>query len=105
MRIKALILVILLLGSAAAAQDAERPANQSLTFFNRSPVSSIDEISRRIGWPVPTIKKSFSEFDYDLSKESFEAYIPKSYTGEKPFGLLVWVSAGGGRGSIPRGWH
>jgi hypothetical protein len=30
--------------------------------------------------------------DYNLPDESFELYVPPDYTGDKPFGLLVFVN-------------
>lgn len=47
--------------------------------------------------------KEGAEFDYSVSGESFEAFVPTTYTGEEPFGLLVWVSAGP-NGSPPAQW-
>ena len=33
-----------------------------------------------------------AEVDYKLPDESFEVYVPADYTGEKPYGLLVFVN-------------
>ena len=41
---------------------------------------------------------------YDVSKESFNLLVPKSYRKEVPHGLFVWVSPGG-TGSIPKEWE
>ena len=30
--------------------------------------------------------------DYTLAEESFEVYVPAAYTGDKPYGLLVFVN-------------
>lgn len=32
--------------------------------------------------------------DYDIGDESFQVYVPEAYTGEQPYGLLVFISAG-----------
>ena len=63
----------------------------TLTFSERSPISSAAEIRKRLGFG--TAKKEASE-DYEIDKESFDAYVPASYDGKKAFGLLVFISPG-----------
>ena len=53
-----------------------------------------------MGWAGKTIKGVDYNSDYKLEDESFEVYVPESYTGERPFGLVVFVSPGGDGGSI-----
>src|SRR5688572_10133646 len=65
-----------------------------LTFTERSPLSTNKEICARMGWAL--LEEEAAKVDYNLSQESFEVYVPPTYTGEKPFGLLVFVSPGGG---------
>jgi hypothetical protein len=65
-----------------------------LTFTERSPLSTNKELCARMGWPL--LDEEAAKSDYKLAEESFEVYIPPTYTGEKPFGLLVFVSPGGG---------
>ena len=65
-----------------------------LTFTERSPLSTNKEICARMGWSL--LEEEAAKVDYNLAQESFEVYVPPTYTGEKPFGLLVFVSPGGG---------
>lgn len=48
--------------------------------------------------------KTGKKLEYDLSKENFHVFVPSSYDGTAPYGLMVWVSPGGG-GAVPvPGW-
>src|SRR5437762_12886112 len=100
------ILLSLLLSMAAQclAQtnplDAAPPTTQSTqrgffktTFYESSPLASKAESIRRFHWNDPI-------GEIELGQESFEAYVPKDYRAEDPYGLLVWINAGG-RGFIP----
>ncbi len=99
-------LLPLLLCSLAANPPTTRHANTghlNLSFRDRSPLSSVQNIANRMGVTRDAMLRMFPEKDYSLAAESFELYVPKSYTGEKPFGLLVWVSPGP-TGNIPADW-
>ncbi len=66
-------------------------------------------------WPASTLRKVFermqhvpqtqppADIDYRISDETYSVYVPSDYTADRPYGLLVWVSAGE-RGDMPRGW-
>jgi poly(3-hydroxybutyrate) depolymerase len=74
----------------------------------RSRNSAIALICARMGWGTmdqvkAAAQKDGADADYDLSKETFEAYIPRKYDGSEPYGLLVWVSAGP-TGHAPEQW-
>jgi hypothetical protein len=64
----------------------------TLTFTQRSDLTTNQEIVRRMGWDLAA--EAAAKIDYTLSEESFEVYIPADYTGDKPFGLFVFVSPG-----------
>ena len=74
---------------AATAAGPVQTGSFQLTFDERSPLSAAEEIGRRMGWNV-------KDRDYDLADETFEVYVPASYTGQEPYGLLVWVCPGPG---------
>jgi hypothetical protein len=80
-----------LLLTAFPALEPPQTGHFSLTFSERSPVSKAAEIRKRLGFNAA--KKDSNE-DYEIGQESFEAYVPASYDGRKPFGLLVFVSPG-----------
>jgi hypothetical protein len=44
-------------------------------------------------------------YDLDPSRESFFTHIPKSYNGEVPYGLVVFVNADDAMESVPLGWE
>src|SRR4051812_23577755 len=87
-------------GPAPASRPSQPPKSgySKLTFSDRSPLSAVKETSTRMGWAGKTIKGVDYNADYKLEEESFEVYVPESYTGERPFGLVVFVSPGPGGG-------
>ena len=95
-RARALVYLCVLFGVATPASAFDKPGtgNFQLTFTERSPLSTNAELCARMGWPL--LDEEAAKSDYKLVEESFEVYVPPSYTGEKPFGLLVFISPGGG---------
>ena len=83
---------ISLLASALIYADPPKTGTFTLSFSERSPHSALAEIGKRLG-PNFAPKGKNAE-DYELASESFEIYVPKSYSGKKAFGLLVFVSPG-----------
>lgn len=72
----------------------------TLRFTERSPHSQIEKQKIRMHWqkarrPMP---------DYQLADESFWTYVPADYDGQKPYGLLVFISPGGS-GACPANWR
>jgi hypothetical protein len=65
---------------------------QTLRFFERAELSAKKTLAARMGW---LISPEEAAKDYNLAEESFELYVPDAYTGEKPFGLFVFVNPGG----------
>ncbi len=93
----------LLCVAATALAQAPAPTTQpkvgqfTATFGERSPHSAVDVQIRRHYLGV-------KENEYELTGESFEVFVPESYDGERPFGLLVWVSPMPS-GKLPPKWE
>jgi len=87
--------VVALVSAAARAAEfgSASTGYSNVTFTERSPLSTNKEICARMGWPL--LEEEAAKGDYSLPQESFEVYVPPTYTGEKPFGLLVFVNPGG----------
>jgi hypothetical protein len=86
-----MVLLAALVGSAARAEDAPaKSAPFTVTFNDRSDQSTNAYIASRMGWPLAA--QEAAKVDYKLPEESFEVYVPADYTGDKPFGLLVFVN-------------
>ena len=92
-------------GRDDAAPDAAKPQTGAfqLSITERSKFSAIATIVTRMGWGTmeqvkAAAQKDGRDVDYNLSGESFEAFVPEEYTGAEPYGLIVWISPGpGGR--------
>ncbi|HWE92405.1 MAG TPA: tetratricopeptide repeat protein [Tepidisphaeraceae bacterium] len=92
-RIRALCWTALL--SLAAAAPATAPGNASppqtgeitLTFTQRSPLSSRKEIARRLALPESKLPGG----DYDLTTFPFRAYVPPNYDPNTPYGVFVYL--------------
>src|ERR1700759_4631196 len=73
--------------AAAPAPSETKTGDFQLTFKERSPYSARTEIDKRMPY--------FKPGDYDLSVESFEAYVPGTYKpGGAQYGLLVFINSG-----------
>ncbi len=76
-------------------KPASRPRKPGRTGFfrtkfeQRSPHSNLDGMLRRLGW-----KKKKEHIDYKLNDFTFEVHVPPNYSGEKPYGLMVYISPG-----------
>lgn len=94
----ALLLVLL-------AQDPQRGAYRAV-FEERHPLSSIKEFVRRVpNYTMELVKKNDpAAGEHDLSKESFEIFVPESYVPGVPFGLFVWINSGDS-GAAPEAWR
>jgi hypothetical protein len=68
---------------AAATSDLKLGAF-STSFTERSPLSAPKEIARRLPQNDPVA-------DYDLAKEQFAVYVPKTYDAAKPAGIVVFL--------------
>jgi predicted esterase len=102
--------IMLVLGVSAASFGGE-PEKASaatgrlhLTFTERSPVSSQEDVCRRTQFLEGAILDEAQKADlkYDLANESFEVFVPATYKPNVPHGLFVWISAGDAE--VPPGW-
>src|SRR5689334_8839919 len=73
----------------------------TLTFTESTPIALSKEVGARLGKLYDPDEAA--RVAYKLPEESFEVYTPKDYTGEKPFGLFVFISPSG-NGKPPRHW-
>src|SRR5687768_6416416 len=98
----ALCLVALLcLPFPTRAQEPHRTGSFTATFTERSPLSAIPDVGKRMGWSTDMMKRSKSgdnplELEYDLSNESFDILVPATYTQSDPWGLFVFINPGSG---------
>lgn len=70
-----------------------RGADETVTIDRGDPLATLAELSRRWGGRGMGA-------DYDVARERFRLHVPDGYTGEEPYGVLVWVSPGD-RGGVP----
>ncbi|HZN66079.1 MAG TPA: PHB depolymerase family esterase [Tepidisphaeraceae bacterium] len=93
---------------AGAQLGKAQTGSFQLTIPKRSERSAIIPMCARLGWGTKqqieeAAKKEGGEIDYNLSEETYEAYVPKDYDGKTPYGLIVWVNPGPG-GAPPQHW-
>ena len=76
-----------------------------MSFAVRSELSALPVVSKRLGWSIDAMRKTGQRLEYDLNRASvFDVYVPADYDGSSTYGLIVWISFGGG-GQIPiQGW-
>src|SRR5688500_18279321 len=93
-----LMLAVVLAGTRVArAADNESKARTGpfQIKIERCKESAIPAVVSRLGWGgTEAIKNSGDEQDYDLANETFEVYVPATYTGDEPYGLFVFVHPG-----------
>lgn len=73
----------------AVADTAEQTGGFTATFTERSPLSTVQAVTTRFRTELAN-----PPADYAITDESFEVYVPESYDGSEPYGLLVWINAG-----------
>src|SRR5438093_5138128 len=106
MRIRWLPILLMLISPAAlsAAADEAKTGSYHTTFTDRSPLSAVEAQAKRFGWQMAALNASQYEKNYDLGNEYFEVNVPESYKAGDGWGLLVWISAGGG-GNVHEAWR
>ncbi|HYE04666.1 MAG TPA: PHB depolymerase family esterase [Planctomycetota bacterium] len=92
------LIVAVVLGAVVHAGEAAKPAAQTGSF-----VLSLDATSPMSAWPVLSTRFGWNAGDgpayaYDIAKEPFDVYVPASYDGTRPFGLIAYISPGKGGG-------
>jgi pimeloyl-ACP methyl ester carboxylesterase len=96
-------LACLVLAGAVTAGEAEvRKGAFEATFTERWPESSLRNVFKRMQHEPQTSPPA--NIDYRIDDETYSVYVPSDYTGDAPYGLLVWVNAGE-RGNPPGGWE
>lgn len=73
------------------------------TFAERHPESEWETMAKRWKWSGEELA-SKEKGKYQISNESFHVIVPRDYTGNEPYGLLVWINSGDG-GGPPGGWE
>jgi len=55
---------------------------------------------------VPKVQERSVElqYEFDLTKESFEVFVPKDYSGDEPFGLFIFIDSQNEM-KLPREWR
>jgi len=82
---------------AFCAGEEARRGRFRISFEEKSPRSDLGKVDKAVN------KKPEKWKQYEIADESFEVYVPKTYSPEASMGLLVWVSASD-RGDPPRAW-
>ncbi len=80
-------------GSAGAGEVAQT-GSFTLTLTETSPMSAWPVLSTRFGWNAG----DGAQYAYDIAKEPYDVYVPPSYDGTRPFGLIAYISPGKGGG-------
>jgi hypothetical protein len=83
-----------------AAADAPRTGRYTIAFSERSPMSSWAMFAERMGatYNLPKDQAETHDATYDLGQEPYDVYVPKSYDGSVPYGLIAYVNSGDGGG-------
>jgi hypothetical protein len=87
--------------SLACAQEEAQPhrtGRHAVRFTQRDPRSSAAEANRRLGDGV-RFNPVACKFNHD--SESYEIYVPNSYSQSERFGLIVWINAANDGGLPP----
>jgi predicted esterase len=79
-----------LIPGAETSQTPPTTGTSHLTFTERSPFSSGDVVCQRMDYTNQPAGSALG-LDYDLSSQTFEVVVPRSYRPEVPHGLLVWM--------------
>jgi hypothetical protein len=88
--------------SAAATQPALQTGAFTIRFTSKSPLSDPVKICRRCGWSLAEFRRQAPDA-YTIEDETFSVYVPADYAGARePYGLFVFVHAGGS-GDVPGG--
>ena len=87
------------------AGESPRTGSFQIQITERSKASAILGITARMGWGgkadvEAAAKKDGGEVDYDISKETFDVFVPEDYKADEPYGLIVWINPG--KGGAPR---
>ena len=81
----------------AGAGEVKKGAYQT-SFDAHGPFSTVEVMAKRFTLTDKSAR------DFDLSKETYEVFVPPDYDGSVPYGLVVFVSSGD-KGSCPKGYQ
>ena len=97
MLLRSTLILLIVVGGLAAA-DAPRTGHYTTTFSERGPMSSWPMFVERMGVPYnfPKDQAEPADANYDLTQEPYDIYVPKSYDGSVPYGLIAYVNSGTG---------
>ena len=77
---------------AVVAENGRR-GSYTTAFDEHHPLAGIGTYSERFAYPMAKVERSDPAAGrYELSEESFEVYVPKSFDEAGGWGLLVWIS-------------
>lgn len=68
-----------------SAQDAPRTGTFTTNFDQRSPYSTRERMAEVAHWDARQLE------DWDIETIEFQMVVPEQYTGEEPYGLLVFI--------------
>lgn len=93
-------LILLLIVGGVAGADAPRTGRYTTTFSEHSPMSTWAMFVERMGALYNLAKDQAEPTDanYALAQEPYDIYVPKSYDGSVPYGLIAYVNSGDGGG-------
>ncbi|HEX2970801.1 MAG TPA: PHB depolymerase family esterase [Tepidisphaeraceae bacterium] len=103
MRCLLMAMTLVAMASGLAAEEVKTGAFE-LRFDERSPQSELVKVAERMGVKTEALRQRAAEAEYDVTRESFDVYVPKAYTGQEAYGLVVWISPGATVGR-PAGWN
>ncbi len=100
-RVPAILITLCCAAFASPLQAEDKNADKrgafTATFTHRAPASDLKELAKDFGLG------SFRKLeDYELSKRTFELYVPKNYQPHQAFGLLVFLTPND-KAKLPRG--
>jgi hypothetical protein len=99
--------------SKTAAANAERTTSPNGEAKVASPNGSASVSGPKTGdflisfdgpFPPPAVRNRHIDYQLKPSQETYFVRIPNSYTGARPYGLIVFVHAGDQINSVPPGW-
>lgn len=92
--------VLLCAVGCLAAGEVPRTGRYTTTFDERSPMSAWPMFVERMGalYNLPKDQPEHTDAKYDLTQEPYDIYVPKSYDGSVPYGLIAYVNSGLGGG-------
>ena len=96
---RALFLPLLFTVSAFCVAAPDQAAMSKAPVQSGGQVAQFPSAFRKPSKLVPKI-----DYDFDYKKEQFFIYVPPSYTGREPFGLILFMDPGKGLASLPAGW-